>query len=231
MTHNYAPFYHNLEEFANQGQEDYVLSRKILLSLDTCDHSEVHDPRFSSDNEDRPYKCICGVSIAETFPFRMNLPGRTDKTLYVGSKCIERVMKENIPTSLDFEQAVFNRCCHEQCDEIIRKRKVSNKIILHFCPQHRLGFNKFKCSGCPAWCLWNSGRPTHAYCPTCVNRFKRNRDKNYCSYCNKKLKNTSFKQCYDCFLKTYTKCSQCNKPFDSSMGQFTKCFKCNFNMK
>jgi len=226
----YTPFYSNLEEYANEGEENYLLARKILPRLSLCPMSEVTDTRFRSKNPDRPYKCICGVSIAETFPFKIIGKERKEKTLFVGSKCIERVMDDQIPTSLDFEQSLFNRCCFEKCNQLLKKRPAKNKIILHFCQQHRKGFHKYKCSGCPFWCEWNSGRPTHAFCPTCVKRFKKIQSKSFCCYCNEKLKNTSFKQCYSCFKKTFKKCIKCNKNFDSQMGKFEKCLRCHFNM-
>jgi len=230
MTDAYTPFYSNLEEFANQGEENYLQAKQILLRLDVCEAHEVTDPRFTSKNPDRPHKCICGVSIDKVYPFRISGKERKEKTLYVGSKCIERVMDDSVATSLDFEQSLFNRCCYEGCSNLIRKRSVKNKILLHFCPEHHKGFGMYRCSGCPTWADWNSGRPTHAYCPACVKKYKQLVAKNFCCYCNTKLANTNFKQCYDCFKKTYKKCIKCDKSFDSNMGQYEKCFRCNFNM-
>jgi len=230
MTDAYMPFYQNLEGFANEGEENHLTVKQILQRLDVCDRHLVTDPRFNSRNDDRPRKCICGVSITDTYPFSISGKERKEKYLFVGSKCIERVMGDNVPTSLDFEQSLFNRCCYEGCGGLIRKRTVKHKILLHFCPEHHKGYSKFRCSGCPTWAPWNSGRPTHAYCPACVKKYKQLVAKNYCAYCSCKLKNTNFKQCYSCFKKTYKKCNKCEKQFDSHMGTYEICFRCNFNM-
>ena len=228
---NYKIFYNNLEAFSNEDHGEYWDVSKVLKNLAYCFQYEVNDKRFFNNRgkskDDKPYKCICGVNIKDPFPF--HILGRTDKKLFIGSKCIHRVCKHNkYEVAEEFKNALFNQCCYKDCGKLIAKEDREHLIVLNYCKQHRQGFKKYLCSGCNRWAIYNEGRPTQSYCELCIEKSKRDANKYKCKYCQKKIKSDKYDKCYDCFSATMTDCQVCGKKFDSHMGKYEKCYKCHF---